>query len=113
MEELTKKFNLIYIFLGIMFVFNLFGTCSSCSTTKKVAKESFDQVYTKEEMDIVLEIQRIKTAKDVLYDWNTVVRTTVRPDDRMNEYDEKIENLEKQLKKLRVEKNNQQVNGGQ
>ena len=43
-----------------------------------------------------IEIGGLKTSKRTLYDWNAVIRTTVRPDDRMNEYDQEIKKLEKQ-----------------
>ena len=56
------------------------------------------------ELSIMLEIQRLQTAKLILYDWNTVVRTVVRPDDRMNEYDVQIANLTKELQTLRLNK---------
>ena len=58
----------------------------------------------KDEMVLLLEIQRLQTAKLVLYDWNTVVRTVVRPDDRMNEYDIQIAKATKDLEALRQNK---------
>ena len=58
----------------------------------------------KDEMVLMLELQRLQTAKLVLYDWNTVVRTVVRPDDRMNEYDIQIARVTKDLEKLRQNK---------
>jgi hypothetical protein len=41
-----------------------------------------------------LSIEGLKISKRTLYDWNSVVRTSVRPDDRMNQYDEEIKKLE-------------------
>ena len=43
-----------------------------------------------------MEIEGLKTSKRTLYDWNTVIRTTARPDDIMNSYDEQITALEKE-----------------
>ena len=40
----------------------------------------------------------------MLYDNNVIVRTTKRPDDRMNEYDQEIEKLEKELQNLNGKK---------
>jgi len=58
-----------------------------------------DQFYSKEELDIRMEINGLETSKRTLYDWNTIVRTTVRPDDRMNEYDQEIKALREKLNK--------------
>jgi hypothetical protein len=63
----------------------------------------------KDELTLMLEIQRLQTAKLVLYDWNTVVRTTVRPDDRMNEYDVEIAKVTKELLTLRQNKGTNDV----
>ena len=41
-----------------------------------------------------LQIEGLRSSKRTLYDWNSVVRTTVRPDDRMNQYDQEIKELE-------------------
>lgn len=57
--------------------------------------------YTKEEVDLIIEIQSYKISKRMLYDNNAIVRTKIRPDDRMIEYDKKIEQLEKKLKQIR------------
>jgi len=48
-------------------------------------------------MDTKLEIHGLETSKRMLYDNNVIVRTSVRPDDRMNEYDQQIKALEKKL----------------
>lgn len=42
----------------------------------------------------------LETARRVVYDQNTIVRTTKRPDDVMNEYDAKIKELRKKLNAL-------------
>jgi hypothetical protein len=54
-----------------------------------------------EEIEILLEISALETARRVVYDNNTIVRTTKRPDDVMNEYDAKIKELRKKLKTVR------------
>ena len=53
---------------------------------------------TAEEVNILLEIKGLETSKRMLYDQNAIVRTTIRPDDRMNEYDQKIKALREKLK---------------
>jgi hypothetical protein len=60
----------------------------------KVTNQKVDSLSIKMRKEI--EIGGLKASKRTLYDWNAVVRTTVRPDDRMNQYDEEIKKLEKQ-----------------
>jgi hypothetical protein len=43
----------------------------------------------------MIEIEGLRASKRTLYDWNAVVRTAVRPDDRMHEYDAQIEKIQK------------------
>jgi hypothetical protein len=44
-----------------------------------------------------MEIEGYEISKRMLYDQNAIVRTTVRPDDRMNEYDKKIKELQEKI----------------
>jgi len=106
--------NLVYpiYVIAILGVFSFFRGCSTASENKKLRKEvtelkseisSLDSTleanfYTKGELDKKLEIEGLKTSKRTLYDWNAVIRTTVRPDDRMNEYDEQIKALQNEIK---------------
>ena len=88
---------------------NLMQNCSQSNSiaknTKQIARNTIriDSVYsiTSEELSLMMEIQKLQTAKLILYDWNTVVRTVVRPDDRMNEYDNSIAKLNTELANVR------------
>lgn len=51
-------------------------------------------------MEILLEIESIKTSYRSLYNENSIERKKTRPDDVMKEYTDKIEKLEKELKNL-------------
>lgn len=84
------------------------STCNTCNIRRDLAVVSdrsdslqlqLNKVYTKSEMDINMEIQALETSKRMLYDQNAIVRTTMRPDDRMNEYDSQIKELQKKLQK--------------
>ena len=103
----------LYI-IAILGVFSFFKGCSTSKENTKLRKEitvlsaeidstnianqiKFDNIYTQEELDIRMEIEGLRTSKRTLYDWNAVIRTTTRPDDRMNEYDEQIKALENEL----------------
>jgi len=93
------KSNLPYLtFIFIFFIF-----IKSCGTSSEVNRLSKELKITNQKMDSLtikirkeIEIGGLRSSKRTLYDWNAVVRTTVRPDDRMNQYDEEIKKLEKQ-----------------
>lgn len=53
------------------------------------------------EIEILLEITTLETARRVVYDNNKIVRTVARPDDVMNEYDAKTKELRKKLNALK------------
>lgn len=68
------------------------------NSVDSLQKNINDQVYNKVELDIRMEILGFEISKRMLYDQNAIVRTTVRPDDKMNEYDQKIRELRKKLR---------------
>lgn len=74
--------------------------CSNSSRISKIEKHAkvmnvrIDSVYTSD-LKKMIEIEGLKTSKRTLYDWNAVVRSAIRPDDRMNEYDAEIQKIEK------------------
>jgi hypothetical protein len=101
--ETINKFGLTAVLLMLML-----STCNTCNMRRDIAAVSeradslqlqLNKVYTKEELDARMEVQGLETSKRMLYDQNAIVRTTVRPDDRMNEYDQQIKALEKKFKK--------------
>lgn len=69
--------------------------CNNSSKIGKVEKQAkimnrrIDSVYTSD-LKKMIEVEGLRASKRTLYDWNAVIRTTVRPDDRMNQYDEEI-----------------------
>ena len=73
--------------------------CNNSSKIAKVEKQAklmnqrIDSVYTSD-LKKMIEIEGLKSSKRTLYDWNAVIRTTVRPDDRMNQYDSEIEKIQ-------------------
>lgn len=107
-----SKYLLVPIY--VVALLGLFGYLRGCSTAKENSRlrkevtglktevdslktDMNDNFYSKEELNIRMEIEGLRTSKRTLYDWNAVIRTTVRPDDRMNEYDKQIKALEKEL----------------
>lgn len=85
--------------LGLLLVIS-FQQCVTSSRISKIEKQEralnkrIDSVYTSD-LQKMIEIEGLRASKRTLYDWNAVVRTSVRPDDRMNEYDAQIEKIEK------------------
>jgi hypothetical protein len=81
---------------AIVLFFALIATYQTCSTAKKVAslKSKIESLPTKEEVSKQIQIEGLKTSKRMLYDNNAIIRTAVRPDDRMNEYDQEIKKIE-------------------
>ena len=59
-----------------------------------------DQTNVAKKVELLLVVNKFETAKLILYDWNSVVRTVVRPDDLMNEYDDKIRLAKKELRRF-------------
>lgn len=114
-NEISTR-TILFVIIGVFF----FLWLSQCSSKRKIKKaietnmilqtNQIDSVINLrtiqlyEELKLESEIQGYKLAKRILYDQNAIVRTTIRPDDRMNEYDIKIGELEKEQKK-KYEKN--------
>lgn len=97
MKIIKQHFEKIVLgFLIIIFI----QQCNNNSRIGKVEKQAkllnqrVDSVYTSD-LQKMIEIEGLKASKRTLYDWNAVVRTAVRPDDRMNEYDRQIEKIQK------------------
>jgi len=68
---------------------------SKITKSIKSIESRLDSIPNSADLDRMIKIEGLKSSKRVLYDWNSVVRTAVRPDDRMNEYDNEIDKLEK------------------
>jgi hypothetical protein len=113
MKKILSKLNdnltiPIYV-IAICSIFSFFQTCSNTSEGKKtrravdsltVSIETLkSSVYSKGEMDLRMNKHGLVISKNILFDWNSIVRTSKRPDDRMNEYDKEIEKIDKELNK--------------
>jgi hypothetical protein len=92
------KLHFEKIVLGLLVIIFV-QQCSTSSRVSKIEKQAkvmntrIDSVYTSD-LKKMIEIEGLKASKRTLYDWNAVVRTAVRPDDRMNQYDAEIQKIE-------------------
>lgn len=109
---MNKQFNFqnTMILLVVFILLSLLNTCNSCNTNR-IAKQNQttvhkldsnyielkNNIYSKDEFDLRLEIFGYRVSKRMLYDNNYIVRKLTRPDDQMNEYDILIEALQKEL----------------
>lgn len=110
MKFLDKLNKFVVIAIYVLLIVTCINGCNSCSSQKEnmklrkevdslstQVKDLTNQTYTKKELDTRMEIGGYEISKRMLYDQNAIVRTTVRPDDRMNEYDQKIKELQEKL----------------
>lgn len=106
MEKINKilgKYGIIMLLVfSIMTFFNTCGTKSSIKQTNK----RIDAVIERDSLNMeILSVEReisiLETSREIVYTNNAIVRTTARPDDVMNEYSKKINELQKKLDKLK------------
>ena len=108
--ESLNKFTVYAIY--ILLVVTMVNGCNGCTSSRENSKlrkevDSLstvvhslnESVYDKDELDVRMSIEGYEISKRMLYDQNAIVRTAVRPDDRMNEYDQKIKELQEKLHK--------------
>ena len=85
---------------AVILFFALVATYQTCSTSRKLSalslelQSKIDSLATKQEINKAVQIEGFRVSKRMLYDNNAIIRTTVRPDDRMNQYDEEIKKIE-------------------
>lgn len=108
MKEFLKKNFLIIVTIVMLIV--MVGNCAQnreITELKNTLQSIKDSTYTRVEIDNKFEAQRIdneiigyEISYRMLYDNNAVVRTKERPDDIMNNYVEKIKELEKEKNEI-------------
>lgn len=101
--EFLKKWGILIITLLNVMIF--FSTCGTKSKIEKVEKRLNTVIYNdsiQNEINAVdREILLNETSREVVYNWNAIVRTTERPDDVMNKYNLKIKELVREKEKLK------------
>jgi hypothetical protein len=106
MEKINKilgKYGIIMLLVfSILTFFNTCGTKSAIKTTNK----RIDELEKRDSINMEIhtiqnEISILKTSREVVYTNNKIVRTSERPDDIMNEYSKKIDELQKKLESVK------------
>lgn len=96
------------VFTLVLLFILLLSTCGHRGMRKEIAKnraeiDSLQAVistqYTAEELDVRLRILSLEQEKSTLFNVNYIVLTKQRPDIRMNQIDQEIAQLKKQLSK--------------
>jgi hypothetical protein len=96
--------KLMYVLVGLLIVIEfqvLTLTCSNSIIKRKVfnienkieTNTSATQDYILKTTDSLLNLNRYIILRDMLYDQNAIVRTVMRPDDRINYYNKEIEKI--------------------
>jgi hypothetical protein len=103
--------NYLIHIICVLFMLVVWNNCSQSSTNRKLVKQNSELVLqldsikryipTEEKLLLEYDKQMYEFLKLSLYDWNTVVRTTQRPDDIIKTYDNKVKEIETKLKNLK------------
>jgi len=106
MSEIDIKTRTTWGFMGAIILLLALQTCNSCGTSTKIGKinrrlDAIDSTVatkpSKAETERIIKVEGLRISKRNLYDQNAIVRTTIRPDDRMNDYDSEIDSLSKDM----------------
>ena len=106
MDFINKWGLAIITFFSVMIFFSTCGTKSKIEKLEKkvISLENtihFNDSIDREISNIDREVLMYETSREVVYNWNAIVRTAERPDDVMNKYNSKIGELSKQKERLK------------
>ena len=110
MKQLTDFMNkwgaTIMVLFGLMIFMNTCGVKGRMLGIEKRQTNleqtiQYNDSLNREYNLIQGEIKMYETAREVVYTSNAIVRTTVRPDDVMNQYSNKITELQAKAEKIR------------
>lgn len=108
-----KKENIYKIAIYVILFFSLIINIKTCSISTNVRileeqinaiKEVQNEHPSVKEVELLMKIIGYDISYRMLYDNNTIIRTTKRPDDIMKEYTDERQKLQDELLKIRNEK---------
>lgn len=112
MEKIKIFLNkyLLHI-VTVLFLVIAMNNCSQSKTNKKYVKEINDltielnalkkEIPNQKYLELSQKKQMYEFLKLSLYDNNAIVRTVIRPDDRIREYDDEIKKIDEQLNSIK------------
>jgi len=111
LDFLNKYGILILILLGLTIMLNTCGTKGTIERNGRrmdkfeksinVTDSILSLKISSERMDILLKINALEIAREVVYTNNAIVRTAERPDDAINKYNNQIKDLQEKLKNVK------------
>jgi|ERR1035437_9924767 hypothetical protein len=111
LDFLNKYGILILVFLGLAIILNTCGVKSGIEKsgrridklekTISVTDSILSLKISSEKIDILLKINALEIAREVVYTNNAIIRTTTRPDDVINKYNNQIKELQEKLKNVK------------
>ncbi len=111
LDFLNKYGILILILIGFTVILNTCGTKGNIERNGRRIDKLEKVVNTTDsilslkissnKMDILLKINALEIAREVVYTNNAIVRTSERPDDVINEYNNQIKELQEKLKVIK------------
>jgi hypothetical protein len=111
LEFLNKYGNLILILLGFVIFMSTCGTkgnierngrrIDKLEKTVATTDSILSSKISSDRMAILLKINALEIAREVVYTNNAIVRTTERPDDVINKYNNQIKELQEKLSNVK------------
>jgi len=108
MEKIKHYVPITAVVFMIIVFMNTCGTKSKVKSLKKdivklenvvkLQDSLISNTVSKNDLRLIIELEGLKISKRNLYDQNSIIRTKIRPDDKMNEYDQKMNDIRKKLK---------------
>ena len=108
---LNKYGMMILIFFVLMIFINTCGTKSvnerngrrtdKIENTVSKLDSTLSTKVSNEKIDLLLKINALEIAREIVYTNNAIVRTSTRPDDAINSYNNQIKELQEKLKNVK------------
>ena len=103
-----KNETIIYAMLGVAIFFSMIGSCTSCNNSRSIKEAHienmlfmYDNYMTRSELDVALEIRGLVDERRSVLNINQIFLTRKRPDERVIEIEDVLDNRYKLLEDIR------------